>query len=83
VTQLPLIYWLRYVVPVIEEAAGGLNPWLFAFLHAYVRAGLVEESLKYSAIRAPLWNDFVADPRGMFVYACAAANAVAGVENLM
>lgn len=52
-------------------------------LTAYVQAGLLEELLKFNAIRAVLWKDLVADPRALLVYACGAANGFALIENLL
>jgi RsiW-degrading membrane proteinase PrsW (M82 family) len=79
--MLPLLA----VVGVAMAVFSPLNtpPTLTIFFTAFVFAALAEEVLKYLAVRAVVAKDFVADPGALIVYALAAANGFACVENIL
>lgn len=79
----PLVLVVQAIIIAGGSAFARVNPWLSIFLVSYVQAGLLEEALKFNAIRAILWKDVVADPRALLVYSCGAANGFALVENLL
>ncbi|CEM00780.1 unnamed protein product [Vitrella brassicaformis CCMP3155] len=78
---LPLVL---FVLPALRRADDTLAMAIFIhFISAYIIAGFYEETLKYIATKRLLWKDYVADPPSLLVYAVAASNGFALVENFI
>eukprot|EP00629_Pelagomonadales_sp_RCC1024_P008675 CAMPEP_0119263216 /NCGR_PEP_ID=MMETSP1329-20130426/2687_1 /TAXON_ID=114041 /ORGANISM="Genus nov. species nov., Strain RCC1024" /LENGTH=408 /DNA_ID=CAMNT_0007262915 /DNA_START=161 /DNA_END=1384 /DNA_ORIENTATION=- len=70
-------------LPMREECGKHRSrPFWRYFFMAYVRAGLLEELLKYFALRRLLFKDYVVDPRSFLVYGALAGATFGVIENI-
>ncbi len=81
---IPIYPWTANQVPC-HRAPGPSSSWCiggYAF-SAYVTAGVVEETIKYFAVRRMLYSSLVNDPRALFVYGVASGAGFAALENVL
>jgi len=68
----------------LDDNVGASAPCIGYYAYnAYLVAGLLEESVKYCAIRRIVNKKYVVDPRALVVYSCCAGAGFAAVENIL
>mmetsp|Transcript_3175 Transcript_3175/g.4869 ORF Transcript_3175/g.4869 Transcript_3175/m.4869 type:complete len:397 (+) Transcript_3175:41-1231(+) len=74
---------LDYYLPMRDscQASRSIPFWRYFFM-AFIRAGLLEETLKYIAVRRLLFKEYVIDARCLIVYATWAGVVFGVIENI-
>lgn len=82
---VPLIIVISVVdlfISLPEDCEGGeADAWKIAF-QAFIRAGLLEETVKYVCVRRVVFRPYITDARAVLAYACLAGTTFGAVENI-